>query len=56
MIPVTKTSVAERLKELEERYAHELIGEEERLELRERILELRRKATRTTAAAAGRRA
>ena len=44
-----KTSVAERLKELEERYAHELLPEEERLELRERILRLRKKAEKTTA-------
>ena len=51
---MTNTSVAERLKELEERYAHELMGEEERLELRERILKLKRKATRATAG--GRRA
>ena len=36
-------SVAERLKKLEERYAHELLPKEERLELRERILKLRAK-------------
>ena len=40
---MTKASVAERLRKLEERYAHELMGEEERLELRERILKLRKK-------------
>ena len=33
-----------RLAKLEERYAHELLPEEERLELRERILRLRKKA------------
>jgi hypothetical protein len=49
LVPVTKTSVDGRLRELEERYARELMGEEERLELRERILKLKRKATRTTA-------
>ena len=40
-----KTSVAERLKELEERYAHELLPEEERLELLEAIKRLKKKAT-----------
>ena len=40
---MAKLSVAERLKRLEERFAHELLGEEERLELRERILKLRKK-------------
>ena len=43
-------SVAEKLAKLEERYAHELLPEEERLELRERILELRKKLATTTAA------
>jgi hypothetical protein len=38
-----KISVAERLAKLEEKYLHELLPEEERLELRERILRLRRK-------------
>jgi hypothetical protein len=37
------TSVAEKLRKLEERYAHELLPEEERLELRERIHKLRKK-------------
>ena len=32
------TTIAEKLEQLEERFAHELMGEEERLELRERIL------------------
>ena len=36
-------TIAERLRRLEERYAHELLPEEERLELRERILKLRKK-------------
>ena len=36
-------TIAERLRKLEERYAHELLGEEERCELRERILKLRKK-------------
>ena len=44
-IPVTKVSLVERLAKLEERYAHDLLPEEERLELRERILKLKRKAT-----------
>lgn len=43
------TSVAERLKALEERYAHDLLPEEERLELRERILKLRKKIQTTAA-------
>ena len=38
-------SVAEKIRELEEKYLHELLAEEERLELRERILKLRKKAT-----------
>ena len=42
---MAKTSVAERLKRLEAKFAHELLGEEERLELRERILKLKKKAT-----------
>ena len=37
--------LAGKLRELEERYAHELLPEEERLELRERILRLKKKAT-----------
>ena len=44
-----ETTIAEKLAELEERYAHELMGEEERLELRERILKLKKKAEKTTA-------
>ncbi len=40
---MAKISVAERLRKLEERYAHELLPEEERLELRERILKLKAK-------------
>ncbi len=39
-----ETTIAEKLRVLEERYAHELLPEEERLELRERILKLRKKA------------
>ncbi len=42
---MTTTTIAERLKKLEERFAHELLPEEERLELRERILKLKKKAT-----------
>ena len=38
-------SVAEKIRELEEKYLHEFLPEEERLELRERILKLRKKAT-----------
>ena len=40
---MAKTSVADRLKTLEERYAHESLPEEERLELRETILKLKAK-------------
>jgi hypothetical protein len=40
---VDTTSVAEKIRKLEERYAHELLPTEERLELRERILKLRKK-------------
>lgn len=43
MIPVTKTSVAEKLRALEERFAHELLPDAQRLELRECILRLREK-------------
>ena len=49
---MTTTSVADRLKKLEEKYRRELMGEEDRLELRERILKLRKKAE--TATTAGR--
>ena len=40
---MTKTSVAEKLGKLEEKFLHELMPEEERLELRETILKLRAK-------------
>ena len=40
---MTKTTIAERLRKLEERFAHELMLEEERLELLEKILKLRKK-------------
>lgn len=45
------TSVAEdrRLRALEERYRRELMGEEERLELRERIIRLRNMKAETKA-------
>ena len=46
---MAKVSLAERLRRLEERFAHELLGEEERLELRERILRLKKKTETTTA-------
>ncbi len=36
-----ETTIAEKLRELEERYRHELMGEEQRLEIRERILKLK---------------
>ncbi len=45
-------SVAEKLRALEEKYLHDLLPEEERLELRERILKLRKKAARTVEAQA----
>ncbi len=38
-------TIAERLKRLEAKYAHDLLPTEERLELRERILKLKKKAT-----------
>ena len=41
-----ETTIARILRELEERYHHELMGEEERLELRERILKMRKKTGR----------
>jgi hypothetical protein len=37
------TTIAEKLKKLEEEFAHELLPEDERLELRERILKLKAK-------------
>ena len=53
--PVTKTTVARKLRALEERYARELMGGEERLELRERIiLRLKKKAQKEKATTAGR--
>ncbi len=42
---MAKVTIAERLAKLEEKYLHELLPEEERLELRERILKLKKKAT-----------
>jgi hypothetical protein len=42
--PACPPETEARLAKLGERYAHELLPEEERLELRERILRLRRKA------------
>ena len=44
---MTTTTIAERLRKLEERFAHELMGPEERLELLEAIKKL--KKTETTA-------
>ena len=41
---MTKLDIAEKVRELEERYRNELMGEEERLELRETIIRLKRKA------------
>ncbi len=38
-----ETTIAEKLRELEERYRHELMGEEERLELYDLILKLKKK-------------
>ncbi len=49
--PMAKISVEEKLRVLEERYAHELLPEEERLELRETILELWKKLAAAAAAA-----
>ena len=37
------TRLEARLARLEEKYRHELLGEEERLEIRERIVRLRRR-------------
>ena len=42
---MTKTTIPEKIRKLEERYAHELLPEEERLELRERIRKLKERAT-----------
>jgi hypothetical protein len=41
---VDKVSVEEKLRKLEEKYLHELLPEEERLELREAIIKLKKKA------------
>ena len=38
-----ETTIAEKLAALEERYRHELMGEEERLELKELIGKLKKK-------------
>ena len=43
------TTIAEKLAALEEKYLQELLPEEERLELRERILKLKAKTEKTTA-------
>ena len=40
---MAKATIPEKIRKLEERFAHELLPEEERLELRERILRLRKK-------------
>ena len=40
---VDTTTIRERLAKLEEKYLHELLPEEERLELRDRILKLKAK-------------
>ncbi len=42
-----ETTIPEKIRKLEERYAHELLPEEERLELRERILKLKAKTEKT---------
>jgi hypothetical protein len=41
---MTKLNIAEKVRELEVRYRNELMGEEERLELRETIIRLKRTA------------
>ena len=41
---MAKATIPERIRKLEEKYLHELLPEEERLELRERILRLKKKA------------
>jgi hypothetical protein len=41
---MTKLNIAEKIRELEERHRNELMGEDERLELGETIIRLRRKA------------
>ena len=41
-VPAPETPEERRLRTLEDRYRNELIDEEERLELRDRILKLRR--------------
>jgi hypothetical protein len=40
---LSKVILPEAIRLLQEKYRHELLGEEERLELRERILRLRKK-------------
>ena len=42
--PVTKTTIPEKIRKLEEKYLHEMLPEEERLELLEKILKLKKKA------------
>jgi hypothetical protein len=42
-VPEPETSEERRLRTLEDRYRNELMDEQERLELRDRILKLRRK-------------
>jgi hypothetical protein len=44
VIFIAYITIARKLRELEERYRHKLMNEEERLKLRERILKLREKA------------
>jgi hypothetical protein len=46
---MAKLTIPETLRKLEERYAHELLSEDERLELRERILKLKAKVELTGA-------
>ncbi len=41
--PMIEVRIAEKLRELEERYRRELMSEEDRCELRDRILRLRKK-------------
>ena len=44
---MTKTTIPEKIRILEARYAHELLPEAERLERRERILKLKKKIATT---------
>jgi hypothetical protein len=48
--PTQRSTEEKRLAKLEERYRHELTDDDERLELRARILRLRRLASRVPAA------